>query len=77
VALIFIALWLGTAYLTRYSSASALVASLASPIALWGFGRPTEALVFTCMTALLWFMHRQNISRLMTGTEGKIGRSAT
>jgi glycerol-3-phosphate acyltransferase PlsY len=77
VALIFIAFWLGTAYLTRYSSASALVASLASPIALWGFGRPTEALVFAGMTALLWFMHRQNISRLMAGTEGKIGRSAT
>ena len=26
------------------------------------------------LTALIWFMHRANIARLLNGTEGKIGR---
>jgi glycerol-3-phosphate acyltransferase PlsY len=77
VALLFAALWIGTAAVTRYSSASALVASLASPVALWGMGRPMEAATFAAMSAMLWYMHRQNISRLLAGTESKIGRSAS
>jgi glycerol-3-phosphate acyltransferase PlsY len=76
-ALIFAAIWIGTAALVRYSSAAALVASAASPLALLGFGKPIEAVVFAAMTLMLWFMHRQNISRLLTGTESKIGRSST
>ena len=76
VALIFAAAWIATAYLTRYSSASALVASAVSPLALLGLGHPAEAGAFAAMAALLWFMHRQNISRLLAGTESKIGRSS-
>jgi glycerol-3-phosphate acyltransferase PlsY len=76
-ALIFAGLWLGTAVITRYSSASALVASALSPLALLLFGLKYEAAVFAVMAVLLWFMHRQNISRLLSGTESKIGRSAT
>src|ERR687886_616119 len=34
-ALIFAIIWLGLAFTTRYSSLSALVASAASPVALW------------------------------------------
>jgi glycerol-3-phosphate acyltransferase PlsY len=26
------------------------------------------------LTLLLWFMHRENIKRLLNGTEGKIGQ---
>ena len=74
--LIFIALWLGVAVASRYSSASALIASVASPLALLLFGQPHGAVVFALLTALLWFMHRANIARLMAGTEGKIGRKA-
>jgi len=72
-ALIFCGLWLGTAYLTRYSSLSALVASALTPIALMGFGRPEAASLFFLLGILLWIMHRQNIQRLLNGTEGKIG----
>lgn len=76
-ALVFAALWLGTAVLTRYSSVAALTASLITPLALWSFGRTLDAMTFAAMTALLWFMHRQNISRLLAGAETKIGRSAS
>ena len=74
VALIFAAVWLGVAFATRYSSASALAASVASPLALALMGRWKEAALFAGLAALLWFMHRENISRLLSGTEGKIGQ---
>jgi len=32
------------------------------------------AAVFALLTAALWIMHRANITRLMNGTEGKIGK---
>jgi glycerol-3-phosphate acyltransferase PlsY len=74
VALIFAAVWLAVAFATRYSSASALAASVASPLALALMGRWKEAALFAGLAALLWFMHRENISRLLSGTEGKIGQ---
>lgn len=73
-ALIFIGLWLVTAYFTRYSSLSALVASALTPIGLMGLGRPEAASLFFLLGILLWIMHRENIRRLLNGTEGKIGK---
>ena len=73
VALGFGAIWLIVAAATRYSSLSALIASAATPVMLWAFGRPSEAELFAVLAALLWMMHRANISRLLAGAEGKIG----
>ena len=74
--LIFAAVWLAMALLFRYSSASALVASLLSPLALLLLGQPRPALVFLILAVALWWMHRANIGRLMSGTEGRIGQKA-
>jgi glycerol-3-phosphate acyltransferase PlsY len=73
-ALAFGVIWIAVAAATRYSSLSALVASAATPVILWFMGYPAEAALFLIMTALIWFMHRANIARLLNGTEGKIGR---
>jgi glycerol-3-phosphate acyltransferase PlsY len=62
--------------MTRYSSLSALIASAATPVMLWAFGRPSEAGLFAVLAGLLWLMHRANIARLLAGTEGKIGAAA-
>jgi len=75
-ALVFIAAWLATAYLTRYSSAGALVASLAVPASMMVFGLQGEAELFVALAILLWFRHAENIQRLLNGTEGKIGQKA-
>jgi len=72
-ALIFIAIWLGVAALSRYSSLAALIASALTPLALWGLGRSDAAALFLLLSALLWIMHRANIARLLNGSEGKIG----
>jgi glycerol-3-phosphate acyltransferase PlsY len=73
VALGFGAIWLIVAATTRYSSLSALIASAATPVMLWGFGEAREAGLFAILAALLWVMHRTNIERLLAGAEGKIG----
>jgi glycerol-3-phosphate acyltransferase PlsY len=72
-AVVFCALWLATALTSRYSSLSALVASFVTPIFLWWFGHPALASLFAVLTLLLFYMHRENISRLQAGTEGRIG----
>jgi len=73
-ALIFCGIWLVVAYLSRYSSLSALVASALTPIALLGLERPGPAALFFLLGIFLWIMHRANIQRLLNGTEGKIGK---
>src|ERR1700688_141597 len=72
-AVVFCVLWLATAFTSRYSSLSALVASFVTPIFLWWFGHPALASLFAVLTLLLFYMHRENIMRLQAGTEGKIG----
>jgi len=72
-AVLFCVIWLITAVLTRYSSVSALVASVVTPLFLLLLGHSSLALLFAVLTLLLLFMHRANIQRLRAGTEGKIG----
>ena len=72
-AVAFAALWLGCAFATRYSSASALVATAASPLVLLLLGLPAAAAVFAGLTVVLWWKHRENLARLRTGTAGRIG----
>jgi glycerol-3-phosphate acyltransferase PlsY len=70
---VFGVLWLTTAAITRYSSLSALVASFITPIFLWWVGHPDLASLFAVLTVLLFWAHRENIKRLLAGTEGRIG----
>lgn len=72
--LIFCGVWLAVAAIWRYSSLSALVASLAAPVALFGFDQGGAALVVGVMAAILWRKHRDNISRLVAGSESRIGQ---
>ena len=72
-AAMFGVIWLTTAFVTRYSSLSALVASFVTPIFLWWFGHSALASLFAVLTLLLLYVHRENIKRLQAGTEGRIG----
>jgi glycerol-3-phosphate acyltransferase PlsY len=73
-ALVFCLIWAVVAALTRYSSLAGLAASAATPVALWLIGDQRAAVLFGCLTVLLWIMHRANIGRLLAGSEHKIGR---
>jgi glycerol-3-phosphate acyltransferase PlsY len=72
-ALIFGAIWLVAAFVSRYSSLSALIASALTPLSLWLLGQPSIAVLFLALTVMLWVTHRANIARLLNGSEGKIG----
>jgi glycerol-3-phosphate acyltransferase PlsY len=72
--LIVCAVWLAAAYLWRFSSLSALLASASAPFVLWSFGHGEQALVVALMAALLWWKHSENIARLLSGTESRIGQ---
>jgi len=76
VAIGFCLVWLAVAALTRYSSLSGLVASTLTPAALLALGHVPEAVLFLLLTALIWLKHRDNIVRLIQGTETKIGHSS-
>jgi glycerol-3-phosphate acyltransferase PlsY len=76
-ALSFCAIWIVVAYLSRYSSLSALVASALTPAALFLLGHHDASALFLALTVLLWIMHRANIARLLAGSEGKIGANTT
>jgi glycerol-3-phosphate acyltransferase PlsY len=69
----FALVWLAVAVTTRYSSLSALVAMLVIPVALWILGAEKVAAVMAVMTAISYWKHKANISRLISGTESKIG----
>jgi acyl phosphate:glycerol-3-phosphate acyltransferase len=69
-------IWLAIAFVSRYSSLSALVASALTPVVLWTMGETRMAIVFIVLAAVLWWRHADNIRRLMARTEGRIGQKA-
>ena len=74
-AALFGAAWLLVALLTRYSSLSALVASVASVSVLALTGQWRLGALFLALTALLYIRHAGNIGRLIRGEETRIGES--
>jgi acyl phosphate:glycerol-3-phosphate acyltransferase len=72
-AIVFCAVWLAVAALSRYSSLAALVASALTPAFLWWRHEFDYALLFLLLSLLTWLMHRANIARLLAGRESKIG----
>jgi acyl phosphate:glycerol-3-phosphate acyltransferase len=74
--LVFAGVWLAAAAIWRFSSLAALLASVAAPLSLWAFGRGCDAVALAVRAALLWWKHRENISRLLLGQESRIGQKS-
>ena len=71
---LFVAVWLITALVTRYSSLSALLSMLACVIAgLSVLDDIMTQVAILLLGALVWSRHRANIGRLLAGKETKIG----
>jgi len=72
--------WLSVAWFTRYSSLAALMAAILAPVyyallgdvVWWSFDGAIFALLCAMGTLLVW-RHRDNVNRLIAGTETKIG----
>ncbi len=73
------ATWLIVAYFLRYASLASLVAAVFAPMyyllgdrVAWSAERPVVA-ALCVMTLLLAWRHRENINRLVAGTESRLG----
>lgn len=69
--------WLGMAAMLRISSLSALVAAGMAPVFALAAGRSDVALLAFFLAALIFWLHRANIARLMRGEEPKIGAKSS
>ena len=65
--------WLLIAFFLRYSSLAALVAALFAPLATAFLLGWQSAILVGVMSAFLVWRHRGNISRLLAGTEPRLG----
>ena len=72
--LMFLAVWVLVALVFRMSSLSAITALILTVPFLALLGESDTAIFATLMVALSLWAHRENISRLRTGAEPKIGR---
>lgn len=68
------AIWLLTAIISRISSLSALMAAAFAPVLAWAMGRSDLILICLFIAALIFIRHRTNITRLLDGSEPRIGR---
>jgi len=63
------AVWLATAKLTRISSVAALAAFAAAPLLVWGMTNGQHAVLALFISVVVYFRHKENIRRLLDGTE--------
>ena len=70
-------LWLAVTALSRYVSMASIIACLSLPVAALLLGYPRHAVVAAALAALIivW-RHRENIARLASGTERRLGERA-
>ncbi len=73
VGILSCALWLVTALFFRMSSLAALVAMLLAPLFAGVMYGGVYALITLLIAALVWIKHKDNIYRIIRGTEPKIG----
>jgi len=75
LGLVFVAGWIGTFFITRISSASALTAVLLTvPVSFFMMKvgwLPAGVWPIVALAAIVWFTHRTNITRLLKGEEPK------
>jgi glycerol-3-phosphate acyltransferase PlsY len=74
LGLIYGAVWISMLLLTRTSSLSGLIAAAAAPLAAVFFGSVTIVIPLVACSLIVFWKHRENIQRLMAGTEPRIGQ---
>ena len=77
VGLTLMGIWLGAVWLWKYSSGGALVAFGLFPVVAIVFHRSWLFVGWACLiTVLIWNRHKDNLVRLWSGTESRIGRTS-
>ena len=74
--LVTIFLWLMTVVITRYSSLGAIVSFGALPLTVFLFDTKEKFPISLILSIILLMRHKDNIRRLIQGTESKVGEKA-
>ena len=73
VAVASFGIWLVCVLLTRYVSLGSIMAAIFTPPLAWYLGYPSAYVIFSVVAACFVVLsHKENIHRLLTGTESKI-----
>ena len=73
VAVASFGIWLVCVILTRYVSLGSIMAAIFTPPLAWYLGYPSAYVIFSVVAAFFVVLrHKENIHRLLTGTESKI-----
>lgn len=78
VVMIVFPVWLVLVLLTRYVSLGSVVAAFVAPLAAWWFDYELPLVIFTtAAAAFVIIRHKENIGRLLAGTESRIKAGST
>ncbi len=72
-AIVYAAIWLGLLGTLRISSVAGMLAAMSVPLSAAYHGKFELVLVLLAMALLVLWKHRENIERLMSGTEPRVG----
>lgn len=71
--LIIAIVWATVTWLSRYVSLGSIVALALSPLIMWFLNAPVAYIIYAAIAAIyVIYLHRENIKRLMAGTENKV-----
>ncbi|WP_380788152.1 glycerol-3-phosphate 1-O-acyltransferase PlsY [Sphingomonas sp. R86521] len=74
LGLVYAVAWLGLLAVLRISSVAGMVAAISAPVAAAAFGRFDLVLLLLALAAIVVWKHRDNIARLLSGTEPRLGK---
>ena len=72
--LVYAVIWLGVLAGLRVSSLAGMAAAVSAPVSAAYFGRIDIVLLLLAMALIVMWKHRDNIDRLLSGTEPRLGR---
>jgi glycerol-3-phosphate acyltransferase PlsY len=73
IGLVYAVVWIGVLALLRYSSLAGMAAAVAAPVAAAMFDRFDLVLLLIAFAIIVLYKHRENIGRLLDGSEPRVG----
>ncbi len=73
VAIIAFIIWASISYISRYISLGSIIGVISLPILMYIFQAPLSYVIYCAIAAIyVIYLHRENIKRLLKGTENKV-----
>ncbi len=76
VGLVYAVVWLGLLAIFRISSLAGIAAAVSAPVTAAVIGRFEHVILLIALAALVVWKHRDNIDRLLSGSEPRVGGAA-